>query len=99
MGELKALLDYVPTVIDHIQSKNIIALIADLNTVKPHIDNIEASCVKDSSDCNSFQDTLLKDLNALLGDIESNAAKEPIEGHAKGMADDLYNWRQTCFNQ
>lgn len=98
-GELKALTDAVPTVLDHVKAQNFIALIGDLTNLKPHIDNIQKSCYLPSDACTALETQLQSDLNTVIGDVSNNTDKPTVEAHGKSIADTLYDWKTQCFKQ
>merc|ERR1719473_334015 len=55
-AELKAITDAEPTIVEHLQTNNFMALIADISAIKPHIDTITASCVKKDDTCKALGD-------------------------------------------
>ena len=96
-AEIQAIIAAVPTITAHLSQQNFLALIGDLTSVKPHIDNITASCVKKSDACTTIQNNVMTNLNNILNDVSKDTDKATVEGHGTAMADNLYDWRHNCF--
>ena len=96
-AELKALTDAVPTVVDHLKTQNFMALIGDLSSLKPHIDNIQANCYLPSDACTALETKLVNDLTTVISDVSSDSDKPTVEAHGVSISDSLYDWKHNCF--